>query len=298
MNINWNGATVFFRQFSLCQKIFMLAVLQKDNKMRAVILPVCIVPLNTEENVLPSQLFFTLTSFHCRLFKYGSFSVSTGQRHGSLEKTKLLLHRGHQRLGLKPKCQRYWLVYTSKAFGQPGYGCCLLPPRQALHISFTSCNKTSPHPHICFSPRNSCCVLFPAQQRQWELGFWSSCWAGIRSGQITECSREPPLLDSRSITAVSWRPCPAPSGLLQLEHQATTAGVALWAYHRSCLPQCLVPARARKTCAAVVRWTGNTPSRCPSEHGVYSSDMESSLFRRVWLLHLFALRAVCVQAAG
>lgn len=70
-------------QFSLCQKIFRLAVLQEDTEMGVVILPVCIVPLNTEKNVLP----YALASFHCRLFEYGSFSFSTRHMH-TLQKSR------------------------------------------------------------------------------------------------------------------------------------------------------------------------------------------------------------------
>lgn len=65
----------------------MLAVLQEDTEMRVLILPVCIVPLNTEENILPQELFFTLASFHCRLFEYGSFSFSDRNMH-TLQKSR------------------------------------------------------------------------------------------------------------------------------------------------------------------------------------------------------------------
>lgn len=55
----------------------MLAVLQEDTEMRVLVLPVYIMPLSTEENILPYELSFALASFRCRLFEYGSFSSST-----------------------------------------------------------------------------------------------------------------------------------------------------------------------------------------------------------------------------
>lgn len=204
---------------SVFVKYFHVAVLQKDTNTRAVILPVCTAPLNTEENVLPPELFFTLASFHCRLFKYGSFSVSTGHRYRSLEKTKLLLHRGHQRLGLRPKCQKPLdSQYIAAAYFLPGKSFIFLLPL-AIKLPLIPTSVFLPRTQKSHTLSGSA-MSVGAWVLKWLLS-WQKEWPNDSVQQRATA------LDSQSTTAVSWLPYPTPSDFLQLEHQVNTVGVAL-----------------------------------------------------------------------
>lgn len=165
MNVSWNGATVSSRQFV---KYFHVAVLQKDINMRAVILLVCIVPLKTE-NILQSFSSLWLP------FTAGYLSMAV---------FLLVLDTGTEVYGKPRYCcteairglvwdQNIKDTDESKAFGQPVFGCCLLPPRQAP-ISFPSCNKTSAHLHTSTPaslPRTSAAYAFRLGNVTWSLGF-------------------------------------------------------------------------------------------------------------------------------
>lgn len=153
------GQWMSSRQFSLCHKIFMFVVHQEDTETRVITLWICTVALTTEENILPKELFFTLASFHCRLFKYGSFSSSTGHvytlnkcRGGMvvlmcIEVTRVSDwgqkvregERGNESVHQMPLKSQHWAVSLSL-------------PVQSLHISFTYHKKTYSCPHVSSAP--------------------------------------------------------------------------------------------------------------------------------------------------